>query len=122
MVPESPASTLGDDTASWLIKDPSPHQGAAGSGPIALPLNDPLLRTKDAADTAAGARLYFSQRDAVTGRVELMGNPKVKLGDAVALEGVPKAGVDGTYQVMAVRHCLEKKRGFRTLVALGGIP
>lgn len=122
IVPESPASSSGDETASWFIKDPSPHAGKAGGGPATLLLSDPLLRTKEAADRAANARLYLSQRGAVLGCVELMGSPKVRLGEAVALEGVPDAGVDGLYQVMTVRHCLDRRRGFRTFVALGGIP
>ncbi len=122
VVPESPASSSGADTASWFVKDPSPHQMSAGSGAVGLLLSDALLRTKDAADAAAGARLYFSRRDAVSGRVELMGNAGVKLGQAVALEGVPDEGVDGLYQVMSVRHRLDRRRGFRTTVGLGGMP
>lgn len=122
MVPESPASSSGDETASWLIKDSSPHKGEVGGGAATLLVSDPLLRAKEAADTAANARLYLSRRDAVVGHVELMGSPEIRLGEALALEGVPDAGVDGLYQVMAVRHCLDRRRGFRTYVTLGGMP
>ena len=122
VVPESPASSGGDDTASWFVKDPSSHKGEAGGGAIQLILSDPYLRTKDSAEKAAKGRLYFSKRDSVTGTVELMGSPQVKLGQAVALEGVPKSGVDDVYQVMAVRHCLDPWQGFRTFVSLGGMP
>jgi hypothetical protein len=122
VIPESPASSSGADTASWIVKDPASHQVTAGSGAVGLILSDALLKTKDAADTAANARLSFSQRDAVFGHVELMGYPAVKLGQAVALKGVPDEGVDGTYQVMSVRHRLDRRNGFRTTVGLGGMP
>lgn len=122
VVPESPASSSGADTASWFVKDPSPHQVLAGSGAATLLLSDVLLRTKEAADTAAKAGLSFSQRDAVFGHVELMGSPDLKLGEAVELTSVPDEGVDGLYQVMSVRHRLDRRRGFRTVAGLGGMP
>ncbi len=122
VIPESPASSGGDDTTSWFVKDPSSHRGEAGGGAIGLIMSDPFVRTKDAAEKTARGRLYFSKRDSVSGTVELMGSPQVKLGQAVALEGVPKAGVDAVYQVMAVRHSLDPWQGFRTVVSLGGMP
>jgi phage protein D len=122
VVPESPASSSGAETASWFVKDPSPHQVLAGSGAATLLLSDALLKTKEAADTAAKAGLSFSQRDAVFGHVELMGSPDVKLGEAVQLMSVPDEGVDGLYQVMSVRHRLDRRHGFRTVAGLGGMP
>lgn len=122
VVPEGPASSAGDETACWLVKSPVPHKGAAGGGAVSVLLSAPLLRTKDAAQSAADARLARSKRDAVSGFVELMGSPGIKLGQTVALEGVPDSGADGLYQVMAVRHRLDRQRGFRTYVALGGMP
>ena len=121
VVPESPASSLGGDTASWFVKDPSPHRADAGGGAARLILSDPLLKTKEAATSTADALLYFSQRAAVSGHVSVMGYAKVKLGEAVALEGVPDAGVDGLYQVMSVSHRLDRRQGFRTVVGLGGM-
>jgi len=122
MVPESPASSSGDETVSWLIKDPAPHTVKAGGGADALLLSDPLLRTKEAADTAANAQLYFSQRNAVVGSVALMGTPEIQLGETAALKNLPDAELNRTYQVMAIRHRLDKRRGFSTSVVLGGMP
>jgi phage protein D len=121
VVPESPASSQGSDSASWLVKDPSPNQGRAGDGE-GLVVSDPLLRSKDAADTAAKARLYRSRRDAQGGVIGLMGNAEVALGQAVELIDLPGDGADGMYQVMAVRHSLGRATGFRTWVTLGGMP
>ncbi len=119
--PESPASSQGSDSASWLVKDPSPNKGQAGTGD-GLVISDPVLRNKDAADIAAKARLYFSQRDAQGGVIELMGNADVTLGQAVELIDLPGDNADGLYQVMAVRHSLGRGTGFRSFVTLGGMP
>ncbi|MFI5041237.1 MAG: hypothetical protein ACHQNA_05220 [Acidimicrobiales bacterium] len=121
VVPESPASGQGDDTSAWLVKDPSPYQGQAGDT-ATLVVSDPLLRTKDAADSAAAALVAFRQREVVTGDLELMGNPDVTLGQAVALSGMPDDSWNDTYQVVAVRHVLDGRRGFRTHACLGGMP
>jgi len=121
MVPESPASGQGDDTSAWLVKDPSPYRGEAG-GTATLVISDPLLRTKDAADTAAAGLVAFQQRRVVTGDVELTGDPGVTLGQAIALSGMPDDSWNDTYQVVAVRHVLDGRRGFRTQAGLGGMP
>jgi phage protein D len=121
VVPESPASGQGDDTSAWLVKDPSPYQGQAGDT-ATLILSDPLLRSKDAADAAAAGLVAFAQRQVVTGDVEVMGNPDVTLGQAIALSGMPDDSWNDTYQVVAVRHILDGRRGFRTQVSLGGMP
>lgn len=121
-VPESPASSAGDDKASWLVKDSSAHEGEAGGGASTVLFSDPVLRTRDAAESAAKARLYFSQRAAISGTVELMGTPDADLGKTAELKGVPASGVDGLYQIMAVTHRIDTGRGFRTVLHLGGMP
>jgi phage protein D len=121
VVPESPASGQGDDTSAWLVKDPSPYQGEAGD-PATLVVSDPLLRTKEAADSAAAGLVAFWQRQVITGDVELMGDPDVTLGQAIALSGMPDDSWNDTYQVLAVRHVLDDRRGFRTQAGLGGMP
>jgi hypothetical protein len=45
----------------------------------------------------------------------------VELGDAVELQDLP-AGGDGTYVVLALRHALGQRTGFRTYASLGGAP
>lgn len=120
VVPESPASSSGDEAVSWLIKDASPHTAKAGGGANALLVSDPLLRTKEAAGKVANARLYFSQRDALVGSLTLMGTPEIQLGETAALKDMPDSEMNQLYQVMAVRHRLSKRRGFYTYVVLGG--
>jgi hypothetical protein len=121
VVPESPSSGQGDEASAWLVMDPSPYRGEAGS-PVTLVLSDPMLRTKEAADSSASGRMAFRQRVTISGSVQLMGNPAVTLGEALALDGMPDDSLNDTYQVLAVRHVLDGRRGFRTVVALGGMP
>jgi phage protein D len=64
----------------------------------------------------------FRQRETVTGDVELVGTPDVTLGQAVALSGMPDESWNDTYQVVAVSHVLDSRRGFRTHVGIGGMP
>ena len=116
VVPESPASSQGDETAAWLAK--TPHTG--GDGPLVVSTS--ALRTKEAADKAAQAAVARADRAATSGRIELSGAPQVALGDAVALEGMPDAALDRTYQVLGLRHALDRRRGFRTQLSLGAAP
>jgi phage protein D len=118
VVPESPSSKAGDDTTSWLSRDSEPFTASAGGEPATL-LADPLLRSKEAADSTAASLTRLRARDATTGEVALIGSPAVALGDAISFEGVP-GGAGGVYQVTAVRHRLDRQRGFRTDVSFGG--
>ena len=118
VVPESPASSQGDETASWLVKDPSAHAG--GDGPVVV--SESALRTKEAADRAAQAGVARAQRAALSGSVELQGAPQVALGDAVALADMPDDTLNVTYQVLGVRHVLDRRRGFRTRLDLAVAP
>ena len=116
VVPESPASSSGDETAGWLVKDPSSHAATEGDENV-LVVSDPMLRTREAAATAAKAIVAASRAAMLIANVSLVGRPEVRLGQAVELKGVPTEGVDGVYQVAAVRHVLDARR-FRTTLQL----
>ena len=121
VVPESPSSGSGSETSSWLVKDPSSY--AAGTdAATSLLVSDPVLRTKQAAAGSAEGAIAFRKRREVNGFVESMGNPAVKLGQAVALKGMPDDSLNDLYQVLSVRHVLDRRRGFRTYIGLGGMP
>ena len=113
---ESPASSQGEDTVSWLTKSPQDFAGRAGSGEPLLLIRDRSIRTKAAADTYAQAALRQIERQALTGTLTVLGAPQVKLGDAVEVTGMPQADVNGTYQVRGIRHRLSKTTGFVTTV------
>ena len=118
---ESPGSGHGDNAWAWLTKNFGGLSGSSGSGSPTLLLEKPALRTSDAASTAADALETDIQRRRIRGRVLLLGDPTIVLGDAVQLKGLPESSLDGTYQVRAVTHRLTKVRGFTTAVQLRAI-
>jgi hypothetical protein len=119
-LPESPASSAGEETANWIAKDSAPHKGEAGKGDGA-PRYLPFLRTQEHAQASADCLSLRRQREARNAEVEMLGRADVGLGDTVELADLP-AGGDGTYVVLALRHALGLNSGFRTYASLGGVP
>jgi phage protein D len=118
---ESPGSGHGDNAWAWLTKDFSGLKGSSGSGSPTVLLEKPALRTSDAASTAADALETAIRRRRIRGRVLLLGDPTILLGDAVQLKGLPDSSLDGTYQVRAVTHRITKVRGFTSAVQFRAI-
>ncbi|MFX0194500.1 MAG: hypothetical protein ACFFCW_00135 [Candidatus Hodarchaeota archaeon] len=112
---ESPASSQGNDAWHWFAKDSSAFQGSAGEG-NALLIQESSIRTKEGADTYAAGKLDLVTRAATHGRIVIVGKPEVRLGDAIAIEGVPTESLNGLFQVRRVRHQLSKIRGFTTTI------
>jgi phage protein D len=120
----SPASAKGDGAVSWLTKDFKNGQAsqAAGSGARSVLVEDPALRTTDAANLSAqGALRRFTQR-AITGTMRALGRPEVKLGDAIRIKDAPDARLNNTFQVRAVRHHLSRMGGLVTEVDFWSMP
>ena len=113
---ESPAGGRADKAWAWLIKDFSSAKGTAGSGDPLLLLERPALRTRAAATTAAEAAFQAVQRRAVRGELVTFGQPLIKLGDAVRLQGLPDDTLNTTFQVRSVKHHVVKTGGFTTTV------
>lgn len=118
---ESPTGSEGEEAWGWLTKDFSGTKGSAGSGEPTLLLERPALRTADAAQSAADALHSELQRRAVQGRLLVLGNPAVQLGDAIRLQQNPEAELNGTFQVRSVTHRISKADGFTTLIGFRGI-
>jgi hypothetical protein len=118
---ESPGSGHGDNAWAWLTKDFSGLKGSSGTGSPTLLLEEPALRTTDAAATAATALETAIGRRKIRGRVVILGDPSVKLGDAVRLKGLPDGSLNGAYQVRAVTHRITKVRGFTTAIEFRAI-
>jgi phage protein D len=109
---ESPADAQGDTAFAWLTKSFNP--GTAGSGEPRLPIQDPSLRTRVAAETAAQAALRRLQQRTLIGRLRALGRAQVKLGDAIRIAGAPDDRMNATFQVRSVHHRLTKRAGFIT--------
>lgn len=117
---ESPASNQGSDTWPWLVKDLSPFLGDAGSGDQMLTFGDRAVRTKDAAGLAAASKLGTIKDHSARGRIVLMGNPDVALGDAFEVKGAKQPELNGLFKVTSVRHTYSKQRGFLTEAGFSG--
>ena len=111
---ESPASRNGAETWGWLVKDFGQERGTQGSGDPKRLLEAHVLRTTAAARTAAAAAFTSNQRQSLRGRVLILGQADVRLGDAIRLKGVPDDALNGVHQVRSVIHRLNKRDGFTT--------
>ena len=117
---ESPSSNQGTDTWPWLVKDISSFQSEAGDGGRLLVIQDGTVRTKDAADSLAAAKLGAIKDQSTRGQLKILGNPAVKLADAIEIRDAPKPELNGLFKVTEVRHVLNKRDGFLTYVAFSG--
>jgi phage protein D len=117
---ESPARGEADDTWAWLTKDFKGSRGTAGTGALLL-LERATLRTVNAARTAAEAALTNIKRRTLSGRLKSLGRPAVKLGDAIALRGMPDESLNSSFQVRSVTHRITKLDGFTTTIGFRAI-
>jgi hypothetical protein len=60
----------------------------------------------------AAGRLKTAAAKSVRGRVKTLGNPHVKLGDAVQTEGFPDDELNGSFQVRRIQHVYASWIGF----------
>jgi len=110
---ESPASVKGSETFHWLTKQEV--KGEAGSGKV-LSIHDPAIRDKETAETVAKAKLN-KLKYTFTAVVETVGKPEIKLGDTIALEGMPNSAIKGELEVRGIEHYLSKVKGFTTKIS-----
>ncbi|VTR92930.1 phage protein d : Putative uncharacterized protein OS=Moorea producens 3L GN=LYNGBM3L_06070 PE=4 SV=1: Phage_GPD [Gemmata massiliana] len=117
---ESPGQADNQLAWAWLSRDFRPLLGKAGDDDPLRLLERPVVRTGAAAQAAADAALARLKRQTRQGQVRTLGRPEVRLGDAIELRGLPQSDANGKYQVRAVRHNLDKRRGFTTTVRFQG--
>jgi hypothetical protein len=118
---ESPASNQGSSAWHWLAKDLSPFRGEVGEGLKTLAIGDGALRTKDAAGGLAAAKFGAIKDHSARGRLKILGNPEVKLGDAIEIKNAPKPELNGLFKVTSVRHVLNKRDGYLTFIGFSGL-
>lgn len=117
---ESPASQQGSDTWHWFAKDLAPFTAEIGSGGKLLVVRDSAAKTKDAAGNLATAKAGALKDGASQGALKILGNPLVKLGDAIDIKDAPKPELNGLFKVTSVRHVLSKWQGYLTFVGFSG--
>jgi len=120
VVGESPSSNQGSNSWPWIVKDASGVKGEVGSGNGLLALRDGALRSKDAADLFAKQKFGAGKDAASRGQCRLLGNPLIKLGDAIEIKDAPKPELNGLFKVTRVRHVLSKSEGYITHVEFSG--
>lgn len=113
---ESPAGQGGAESWAWLTNDFTNARGSSGAESPKLLLERPALRTRAAAHTAAEAALTAIQRRTLQGRLLVLGDPNIKLGDSIRLVSLPDDSLNQTYQVRAVTHRITKLGGFITTI------
>lgn len=118
---ESPSSLQGSQTTHWLTKQKV--QGAAGeAGENDLIVHDKVIKDEDTAKHVANAVFERLNSRRVLVTAEILGDPKIRLGDSVTIKGIPHDPVNGEYQVRGVEHYFSTMSGFITTVKCRGIP
>jgi phage protein D len=120
VIGESTASGQGNETWHWLASDWSSYKGSAGAGDPALLVQARGARTNEAAQAMADGLLDQSSRGATRGTLRALGRAEVRVGDAVEMTGAPDGALNGLYQVIGVRHRLDRASGFLTTLDLIG--
>ena len=112
---ESPASSSqGAEASSWLTKTDVKGTAGTTSG-IVVRVFDPTARTQNNASEIAKATLAaYGQKQ--QGMMKVLGEPKVKLGEAVKVYNMPSEHLNGTFKVTGIAHSLNPKKGFFTVV------
>jgi hypothetical protein len=119
---ESPASSNGDDAASWLTKSFQKGQASGSGGAGTLLIEDPAIRTTEGANQRAQGALRRLRQRTVTGGLRALGRPEVRLGDAIRVESAPEQRLNSVFQVRAVRHHLSRRSGMVTEIDFWGLP
>jgi phage protein D len=117
---ESPAGSQGENSWAWVTTDFSGSKGSSGTGALLL-RERPVLRTRQAASTAATATLTNIKRRTLRGSVVTIGRPEVKLGDSIRLLNIADDSLNTIFQVRSVTHRLTKLGGFTTTVGFRAI-
>jgi len=118
---ESPASSLGNEKAHWLVKSFEQSLGIAGTGKPIRNVQDLTIKTKAAADTVAAARLDQLNARITRGHLTVLGVPAIMLGDSIKLTEMPEPDLNGTYKVRAIQHKFTREDGFLSEVAVQGV-
>jgi phage protein D len=117
-VGEGAAGSQGQEAWSWLVKDPSSVKGSAGEGAPEREVQDPSLRSSDAAQSAADGVANAADRMKLVGEVLVPGSPAVAVGSAVEIADAPQEALNGLFLARGVRHRFSKREGFTTLISL----
>ncbi len=112
---ESPASQgQGEEAYTWLTK--KDIKGVAGkqSG-IVERLFEPTARSEDIANKIATS-ILAAKTHKRSGIVKVIGESKLKLGDAVKISDLPVKSQNGTFKITGIKHILNQTKGWMTII------
>ena len=120
---ESPASLgQGPLAATWLTKR-EVQGNAPALSPAAAPamqVFEPAIRSIEQAGLVAN-NLRTVLKSGKTGRITVLGNPAMKLGDTVLLSKMPDTAMNGAFRIKRVSHLLSSRRGFISKIFIASI-
>jgi phage protein D len=114
---EGAAGSQGQEAWAWLVKDLGSVTGSAGSGEPELGFADSVLRSGDAAATAATSLSQAAAANQTRARLLVPGAAEVTAGSVIAVADAADA-FNGNYLVHGVRHRFAKHGGFTTELRL----
>jgi hypothetical protein len=114
---ESPASVSGPETSHWIKKESM--RSFAGNQDKSMYIVNRAVRDEQTAKKVAESNLD-ALKFQMSILLEIVGDPKIKLGDAIVVGGLPNKELNGEYQIRSVEHHLNKKDGFVTIVKCRG--
>jgi phage protein D len=114
VIGESPASSEGEDAASWLTKEFQVGKATGSGGTGTIVVSDPAMRTTAAANQRADGIMRRYRQRAKIGTLRALGRPELVLGDAIRIEDAPDERLNNVFQVRAIRHRLDRRLGLIT--------
>lgn len=102
----------GSGTWHWVVPDP------LGEDPGPARIHGELT-DRDGADTASEAGAARAARAAATGHLLLSGSPEIRPGDGIEITDLPGGDPD-PLRVRGVRHRLDGRTGFTTVIEIEG--
>ncbi|MEM1167564.1 MAG: hypothetical protein AAGJ08_00340 [Cyanobacteria bacterium P01_H01_bin.35] len=112
---ESPASQgQGEKAAYWLTKKEVKGTAGDDSG-MTLRLVEPIAKTQAIAQKIAQG-ILANLHEKPGGKMKVIGNAEVKLGDGVKISKMPITQQNGTFKITGVSHILNDHRGFCTII------
>jgi hypothetical protein len=118
---ESPSSSRGSQTTHWLSKQKV--QGTAGNGGgNEIIIEDRVIKDEDTDKHVADAVFERLNSGGFLVTAEVVGNPKIMLGDSVTIKRMPYEPMNGEYQARSVEHFFSKTSGFITTIKCRDTP
>ena len=81
---------------------------------------EPAIRSIEQAGLVAN-NLRTVLKSGKTGRITVLGNPAMKLGDTVLLSKMPDTAMNGAFRIKRVSHLLSSRRGFISKIFIASI-